>query len=533
MMRYDNFDVIKAIAIIAVILYHAGICEYGYLGVDIFLVIAGYFTVQSIERQIDNKLGGYFSYITNRVFRLLPLLLIAGSICLCWGWLLMLPDDFENVAQSVIATNFCGNNILQAITTRNYWDVVNEYKPLMHTWYVGVLMQFYIVVPLLLFIIGKRIKDRNKRKKANITLFAFIGIASIILYLIETKSAYKFYYLPYRLYEFCAGGLMSYLFGKRTRLLNNVLFNTAFVLTYTGIISLLFVDTEYVSHSMRLFSTVVLSSCLVAIMPRAELAKGKMFSNKCIAGIGIASYSIFVWHQVVLALMRYSFTNKLTEAIPFISLIGITTALSILSYKYIERAKQTKIVWGLITLALLLTTATSLYIYKNAGIVRDVPELEVVKGHAHRGMWAEYCDRAFQYDKEFSDDNRTKCYVIGNSFGRDMVNIILESNLASEFDVIYSDINGYKNKKERFEKADVVLFSALPLSSKTIDDVKSRCPKDCDFFIIGEKNFGENNGQIYRHRYETNFHEITVEMEEGYVEKNDQLKKCIQTIILT
>ena len=70
MMRYDNFDVIKAIAIIAVILYHAGICEYGYLGVDIFLVIAGYFTVQSIERQIDSKLGGYLSYITNRVFRL-------------------------------------------------------------------------------------------------------------------------------------------------------------------------------------------------------------------------------------------------------------------------------------------------------------------------------------------------------------------------------------------------------------------------------------------------------------------------------
>ncbi len=53
---------------------------------------------------------------------------------------MMLPDDFENTAQSIVATNFFGNNVLQSITTKNYWDVVNEYKPLMHTWYVGLIM---------------------------------------------------------------------------------------------------------------------------------------------------------------------------------------------------------------------------------------------------------------------------------------------------------------------------------------------------------------------------------------------------------
>lgn len=54
-MRNQYFDVLKAIAIIAVVLYHLGTCEYGYLGVDIFLVIAGYFTSQSVEKQMDNK----------------------------------------------------------------------------------------------------------------------------------------------------------------------------------------------------------------------------------------------------------------------------------------------------------------------------------------------------------------------------------------------------------------------------------------------------------------------------------------------
>ena len=57
-MRNNYFDVLKAVAIIEVVLYHFGISEYGYLGVDIFLVIAGYFTSKSIDNQIVNRGGG-------------------------------------------------------------------------------------------------------------------------------------------------------------------------------------------------------------------------------------------------------------------------------------------------------------------------------------------------------------------------------------------------------------------------------------------------------------------------------------------
>lgn len=58
-MRNKCFDVLKAVAIVAVVLYHMGICEFGYLGVDVFLVIAGYFTSKSVEKQIINR-GGVF-----------------------------------------------------------------------------------------------------------------------------------------------------------------------------------------------------------------------------------------------------------------------------------------------------------------------------------------------------------------------------------------------------------------------------------------------------------------------------------------
>lgn len=463
-MRRNNFDVLKAVAIIAVVLYHLGTCEYGYLGVDIFLVIAGYFTSQSVEKQIVNEVWGYFRFVENRIFRLLPLLLIAGVVCLVWGWLMMLPDDLENTAQSIVATNFFANNILQAVTTKNYWDIVNEYKPLMHTWYVGLIMQFYFFVPLVLFIIGRRVNDVDKRRIVNITFIVMLGVISLICYITEKNAAAKFYYLPYRLFEFGAGSLVFYLSDKKPKKVSkSILVNVDFVIIYLSILVLLFIDVEYVSRTIRLLITVCLTSVLLSMMTRVEWAQSKIFSNKWIAYIGVCTFSIFVWHQVALALIRYSFTNNMTDFLPLLTFVVITSVLSILSYKYVEQMKKTPKAWGVIGVMLIATTVISLYIYKNAGVIRDVPELEVVKGKVKRGQWTEYCDRVYKYDKDFTNTDKPKWYVIGNSFGRDMVNIILESELSSTVEISYSYINDYKDKKSRFSNADVVFYQALVL----------------------------------------------------------------------
>ncbi len=149
-MRLKYLDVLKAFAIIAVVLYHSGFLTFGYLGVDLFLVINGYLITNGLCNKIlitndltcIEKGGGeiqesgwrkYFDFELSRIIRLLPVLLVAGVVCMTIGFWAMLPDDYENLSESVIATNLFGNNILAAITTKNYWDVVNEYKPLMHT----------------------------------------------------------------------------------------------------------------------------------------------------------------------------------------------------------------------------------------------------------------------------------------------------------------------------------------------------------------------------------------------------------------
>ena len=147
-MRRKDLDTLKAIAIIAVILYHLGVSPYGYLGVDLFFVINGFLITESLLRNAEAGTVSYGGFIVKRFCRLYPLVILSSLLSMLLGAISMLPDNYENVAMSVVASNLFSNNILAAITTKNYWDVVNNYKPLMHMWYLGILAEFYMIKTL-------------------------------------------------------------------------------------------------------------------------------------------------------------------------------------------------------------------------------------------------------------------------------------------------------------------------------------------------------------------------------------------------
>ena len=104
--------------------------------------------MKSIAKAMQENRFSYWRFIVSRVARLWPLILIMAALALGLGLFTMLPDDLENLSESVIASNVFANNVLSCITTRNYWDIANVFKPLMHTWDVGVLMQAYVLLPL-------------------------------------------------------------------------------------------------------------------------------------------------------------------------------------------------------------------------------------------------------------------------------------------------------------------------------------------------------------------------------------------------
>ena len=215
-MYRKDLDSLKGIAIIAVVLFHMGVLKSGYLGVDAFFVINGLLVIPSVIRKIASSDFSFFCFMEKRIIRLLPLIVLASAVSLVLGYFLMLPDHYENLAQSVIAGNLMSENILSAITTKNYWDVVNEYKPLMHLWYVGILFEFYIVLPIMmLFANGIAKKLKQDGKKWMVYTLSALCLISFLLYVLPFGSAGdKFYYLPYRFFELAIGGLVALYISK-------------------------------------------------------------------------------------------------------------------------------------------------------------------------------------------------------------------------------------------------------------------------------------------------------------------------------
>ena len=99
-----DIDVLKGISIIAVVLYHVGVLPYGYLGVDTFLVINGFLIITNLINFISNNTYSFFDWFVKRIFRFLPIITMAFLVCLIIGYFTMIPDDYENLSQSIVAS---------------------------------------------------------------------------------------------------------------------------------------------------------------------------------------------------------------------------------------------------------------------------------------------------------------------------------------------------------------------------------------------------------------------------------------------
>ncbi|MCI8417906.1 MAG: acyltransferase [Lachnospiraceae bacterium] len=150
-------------------------------------MISGFLFIKGNRKELENKSFAPIKFIISRISIFWPMIAIGGMLVLIIGYFNMLPDNYENLAQSIIASNVFLNNVLQAITTKNYWDVVNIYKPLMHTWYVSVLLQSFVFLAIVLWIASKiSKKDRTRNILIILSLISFIlYISPIFLCLIN------------------------------------------------------------------------------------------------------------------------------------------------------------------------------------------------------------------------------------------------------------------------------------------------------------------------------------------------------------
>lgn len=512
LMAYrKDIDGLRAVAVIAVILFHLGLLPNGYLGVDIFFVISGYLITGIIFREACRGTFRLTSFYERRIRRILPLALFVTAAALCIGFFVMLPDDLENLAQSVIATNFFANNILQAITTRNYWDVVNEYKPLMHTWSLGVEEQFYLIYPLL-FLFVQRFGTGYL-----LPAIAFILVASLLLFLAPFPDYQKFYYLPFRFFELSAGGLVAIRQARRPV----VVVGSGWAIV--PLAAILFLNVALPSTPVLLV-TVMLSCLAVSCIQPGQSPHAWLLENRWVVFLGTISYSLYMWHQVVFAFARYGLFEEL-RGWSIVLLMVLVVAFSVFSYHLIEQPFRKR---GKCSLRLLLsvvlgfsfaTTAAAGWLYLRAGVVRDVPELEIVAGSGQRGMHAGYNHRIDEHNREFESAG-LKVLVIGNSFARDWANVLLESQWGGRFELSYlPDSNRSDQLRERWAAADVVFWSeAAPEVIKLAGQDQSK------LYVVGTKNFGKSAGIFYNRRGAGYFKQRVLP-DGGFISANLQAKQ--------
>jgi peptidoglycan/LPS O-acetylase OafA/YrhL len=540
-MEYrTDIDGLRAIAVTAVILFHLGYLPNGYLGVDIFFVISGFLITSIIYGSAIKNAFSILTFYQRRVRRIIPLLLFVSLVSLIIGSLVMLPEDLENLSQSVIASNFSINNILMYITSGNYWATKNEFKPLMHTWSLGVEEQYYLIFPFLFYFF------QGSKIRYSVYLVLILTVVSLLAFVLQTDSASRFYLIQYRFFQLSIGGLGAIFLTRMNReaRVTNILWLYFFIVT-----TLIILIAPVLSIKPVLNIFITLSTIGLLISGSAHFNKPgsykTLFTNKPIVAVGKISFSIYMWHQVVFAFGRYILVEEMT-VIWSVVLVMVTLLLSIITYTLIEnpfrnhqliKTKSVVLVCGTI---LVLTTLPAFYIHSISGIVKEVPELgltaadRVVKVNlftSNRNVFIKYIDDIDALDKDFTEGDKLKVLVIGNSFGRDVSNILLEYDVNGVLEVRYIRIQNLYDRKAttRLKQADRILIAAKDFISKDIlnqiEQFHGLTVDHSKVWLFGTKDFGYHNGiHHFRYKATTNFLTYRTKMRQGVEQTNDKLR---------
>jgi peptidoglycan/LPS O-acetylase OafA/YrhL len=530
----NDIDGLRAIAIIPVILFHLGYLSNGYLGVDVFFVISGYLITGLVYNEVVENKFSILKFYERRIRRIFPLVLFTTLTAFLLGLIFMLPDDLENLCQSVFASNFSANNILMQITSADYWAVKNDYKPLMHTWSLGIEEQFYLLYPVIFFFLN------GDKKKFILPLLIFLTILSLIAFFNSTDVPSKFYFLQYRFFELSFGGICAIYFSKRNFFISSSKSQYILYFLLSILVFLLFFDSIK-SNDIKVLTTTILTASILVLgglhFENNSLYK-VLISNKVFTGIGKISFSLYMWHQIVFAFARYFLVEEIT--LNYAVILSITVlVLSIISYFAIENpfrnrtTLKTKPLLIIVSFSFLLITGASLFIYVIGGNIKDVPELGITNSNlpSQLNFFSSQSNINIQYnediralDKPFSDSDKIKILVVGDSYARDFANILLESSFREDIEISYIYSPEPKDI-DRFNKSHYIFYATNSPSTKNA--VLGRFNQlDVDttkLFIVGTKDFGNSNG-IHYNRKVDNYASYRTKMKKGVLQTNLLLK---------
>ena len=332
-----DVDGLRAIAVLSVVFYHFSerILPGGFLGVDVFFVISGYLITLIILREAEAGKFSIAKFYERRVRRIAPALLLMLATVTAASALILLPLDLIGYAKSVLATLGFVSNVY-FWRDGNYFAAAAEYKPLLHTWTLGVEEQFYILFPLLVAVLARR--PRYMLYGVVAALAAASLVANIAaLRLGATLPA--FYLLPTRAWELGAGALLAMTPPRAiSPRLNAALAFAGLALVLLALAAApMLLPGELPTPLPAVLGAVL----LIWTGANGQTPVSRGLSLSIPVAIGLISYSLYLWHWPIIVLYRYYFVAEIGVADAIIA-FAVMVALAAFSWRYVERPFREK-----------------------------------------------------------------------------------------------------------------------------------------------------------------------------------------------
>ncbi|MGE0846835.1 MAG: acyltransferase family protein, partial [Flavobacteriaceae bacterium] len=340
--RIDHVDGLRAIAVIAVVAYHASIPGFatGFTGVDIFFVISGFLIINQIVGELRQNRFSLATFYARRTIRILPpllVMLLGAYLIACF--VLISPFEWENFGLSgSLSAVFLSN--FYFYKKQGYFDTTAMDKPLLHTWSLSVEEQFYIITPLLL--IGLFLLARRTRKPVSTYLagaggiFFIASLIGCILLTIPVKNK-AFYMTTWRGWEFIAGGAVAWLAAQPALQSRRWIAEAAGLAGIVlAVVAINFGLSEINYPSYGAITPVAAAVLLILSgLLDPDCTAARLLSVRPMVLVGLISYSWYLWHWPLISMAQiaqFSTENHLRDAV----MAGLSLIPAVLSYRYVE-----------------------------------------------------------------------------------------------------------------------------------------------------------------------------------------------------
>lgn len=325
-----DIDGLRALAVLPVMLFHAGVSSFagGFVGVDVFFVVSGFLITSILVRDIDAGSFSLSRFYERRVRRLFPALFLVVAVSIPVALVILAPEDLENFGQSVIATGTFSSNFLFYFED-GYFEGPADLKPLLHTWSLAIEEQYYLLFPLLLVGLQRRGWGYGKA-------LVSLAVVSFVICLWSAKYAPSagFYLLPGRFWELMLGAMLA-LYGHRYRL--SALLSA--VVAMLGLAMIGYAILRFDDHTpfpgwaalLPCFGTV-----LVIVAGGQANPLSRVLGSRALAGIGLISYSLYLWHFPLIVFTRHLLVRPFTRW-EVVALMVASFVLALLTWRFIER----------------------------------------------------------------------------------------------------------------------------------------------------------------------------------------------------